>query len=190
LLFPLIAVLFLPLAASRADDEAQAKELVAKAGKLEKERKYPEALEALSQAIALAPTNDAYPAHAARLAYALGKDDESLKFAREAATRNPKSAWHQLLILRAALQLHDFDLAKDAGNRVVELGTTTVDKPAVTEAKMLLGKLDTLRADAQFARAWELHREGKAGDALEQVKQGLKLVPKHKALTQYLPVLE
>jgi transglutaminase-like putative cysteine protease len=186
----LSVLLLLPPVPGRADDEDQAKELSTKAAKLEKERKYPEALAALAEAIPLAPMNDTYPAQAARLAYLLGKDSESLKYAREAAKRNPKAAGHQLLVLRAAVAVRDYDLAKDAGNLVIELGTSQTDKAAVTEAKTTLGKLDGFRADLRFAKACELHRDGKHTEALEEVKQGLTLVPKHKALSQYLPVLE
>lgn len=183
-------VMCLPLVRGQAEDEEKAKELFTQAGKLEKERKYPEAIAAAAEAGKLAPKNDAYPAYAAKLSALIGKPEDSLRFARAAVQISPKSAGHQALLMRAATQMRDYDLARDAANKVIETGTSQTERPLVSEAKALLGNLSVLQAEACFYQACMLHRETKHVEALEKVKQGLALAPKHRALSQYPPVLE
>ncbi len=131
------------LAQTPAESQKAAKSAAA-AAKLEKEKKYDEALEQITEATKLAPRNTAYQATAARLAALAGKHEDGLQFALEALKLDPATPGNVVAGLRAALRCKAYETARDLAGRVVALGAARAGKEPVEEAKKFLAAQDEI----------------------------------------------
>lgn len=106
----------------------------------ENDKNYGLALKCIADAIAIAPENDAYLAHASHVERFMGRHADGVKHALQAIKLNPKVEWYYASVAFNAHANRDLALAREYCQKVIEFGPERVGQGNYDLAKKLLAE--------------------------------------------------
>jgi transglutaminase-like putative cysteine protease len=126
---------------ARGDAEEEAKELVQKADRLAREKKYDEAIEAMRKAVELAPRNDQYLMILSEIERRAGRFADGVEHARKAIEINDKVGLYYTLVVANAYGNEDPELALRYCKKVLDMGPEVAGQGAYNDARLYEGLL-------------------------------------------------